>query len=155
MNNHNLTYHDRVNRFMSRVEIDPTTGCWLWQGEIKLNGYGECWCFGRREMAHQADFRELKREVLGQGQIIRHTCDNPRCCNPDHLLGGTQADNIRDKVLRSRQAKGESHGCAKLKSEDVLAIRASSLSQRSLARQFNVTQPLIGMIKRREKWTHI
>ena len=39
------------------------------------------------------------------GVVVRHTCDNPRCINPEHLIGGTRADNNRDRVERNRSAK--------------------------------------------------
>jgi len=42
--------------------------------------------------------------------IIRHSCDNVVCVNPDHLLSGTPNDNIQDSVKRNRRAKGDKHG---------------------------------------------
>lgn len=39
------------------------------------------------------------------GKAVRHTCDNPRCINPEHLLLGTWADNNRDRAERGRSAK--------------------------------------------------
>lgn len=39
------------------------------------------------------------------GVVVRHTCDNPRCINPDHLIPGTRADNNRDRAERNRSAK--------------------------------------------------
>lgn len=39
------------------------------------------------------------------GKVIRHTCDNTRCINPEHLLIGTRADNNRDRAERGRSAK--------------------------------------------------
>ena len=40
-----------------------------------------------------------------KGLVVRHTCDNPRCINPQHLIGGTIADNNRDRAERDRSAK--------------------------------------------------
>jgi hypothetical protein len=34
--------------------------------------------------------------------VIRHQCDTPPCCTPDCFLAGTQADNIRDAIIRRR-----------------------------------------------------
>lgn len=39
------------------------------------------------------------------GKCIRHTCDNPRCINPSHLILGSWADNNRDRAERNRSAK--------------------------------------------------
>jgi hypothetical protein len=49
--------------------------------------------------------------------IVRHTCDNPPCVNPAHLLVGTQADNALDMVKRRR------HGKEKLTPDMVREIR--------------------------------
>lgn len=40
-----------------------------------------------------------------KGVVVRHTCDNPRCINPEHLVAGTFADNNRDRAERGRSAK--------------------------------------------------
>ncbi|QGF19671.1 HNH homing endonuclease [Pectobacterium phage MA2] len=40
-----------------------------------------------------------------EGVVVRHTCDNPRCVNPEHLIGGTKADNNKDRADRGRSAK--------------------------------------------------
>lgn len=40
-----------------------------------------------------------------KGKVVRHTCDNPRCINPEHLLIGSRGDNNRDRAERGRSAK--------------------------------------------------
>ena len=89
-------------------------------------------------------------------EVVRHTCDNPPCINIDHLIGGTIADNMQDKVDRERQARGESHGSSKLTVNDVLRIRANTeLTRKELSEIYGVHQVTIGKILRREKWAHI
>jgi hypothetical protein len=39
----------------------------------------------------------------GEYPSTRHTCDNHWCINPDHILGGTQKDNIQDMWERGRE----------------------------------------------------
>lgn len=40
-----------------------------------------------------------------KGKVVRHTCDNPRCIEPTHLIIGTVADNNKDRAKRKRSAK--------------------------------------------------
>lgn len=60
-----------------------------------------------------------------EGVVIRHTCDNPPCINPDHLLSGTHADNAQDKVERGRVPcyKGERNNNCKLSDVEVEEIK--------------------------------
>jgi hypothetical protein len=57
--------------------------------------------------------------------FIRHSCDNPSCCNPKHLLIGTHPDNMRDKAERGRAPdySGDKGPNCKLTMEDVFWIK--------------------------------
>lgn len=84
-----------------------------------------------------------------------HTCDNPACVNVDHLVMGTQADNIADKVMKNRQAKGMRHGNAKLTELQVRGIREAIGTQRDIAKRFNISQATVHMIKSGKYWVGI
>ena len=51
--------------------------------------------------------------------------------------------------------KGIEHNLVKLTEEQVLEIRESNLTQRKLAKKYNINQSTISMIKNRKIWTHI
>ena len=91
--------------------------------------------------------------------MVRHTCDNPACVNPEHLLLGTMKDNTQDMMTRGRnrykEQKGEQIGNHKLSEEDVRAIRASKKTQVQLAKEYGVTQANISSILLRKTWKHI
>lgn len=104
---------------------------------------------------------KLGRPLLpGHAEVMRHTCDNPACIRLDHLIPGTHADNVRDKIERGRQAAGETHGRAKLNAVQVRFIRqynqrygASPLySQGALGKMFGLDRSTIGNIVRKEIW---
>ena len=60
-------------------------------------------------------------------EVVRHTCDNPRCINITHLLAGTRSDNMQDMFERNRQGDcrnfGTSNGRTVLDAVAVLDIR--------------------------------
>lgn len=39
---------------------------------------------------------------IPKGMVIMHTCDKPKCINPEHLALGTPGDNSRDMVAKKR-----------------------------------------------------
>ncbi|WP_363267018.1 HNH endonuclease [Cellulomonas sp.] len=75
--------------------------------------------------------------------IVRHRCDNPPCCNPEHLELGTQTQNVGDMVARARQARGRALPQTRLSDEQVSEIRAAVADgerQRAIAARFGITQ---------------
>lgn len=93
----------RAARFWQRVQVGDDDECWPWQGYLAKNGRGLTSLNNRTVQVHRLAYL-IARGVLPP--LLRHTCDNPPCCNPRHLIAGTQAQNIQDKVDRGRQATG-------------------------------------------------
>lgn len=73
--------------------------------------------------------------------VVRHTCDNMRCINPDHLIGGTQSDNMKDRSLRGRSPRTQPTK-RKLTFEAAESIRASytlGLTMKALSEAYGVS----------------
>lgn len=100
------------HKVLSFVESD-TNKCLLYPF-LTNDGYGDIQYRMEGKVQHMRAHRlvyQLKHNcILTKDDIIRHTCDTPACCNPRHLLCGTHADNVQDKVNKGRQAKGKTNG---------------------------------------------
>lgn len=132
---------------------------------LNKGGYYRSWCRSTRrlELLHRviyADFHCMSLADIA-GIVIRHTCDNPRCINPDHLIPGTQIDNIADRVLRGRSAtlRGESNPKSALTNADVEYIRRVYVKNKrglraSLAEKFNVSPATISDIISNRSWNN-
>ncbi|WP_176218048.1 HNH endonuclease signature motif containing protein [Novosphingobium sp. B1] len=77
------------------------SSCWEWRGKVSHNGYGQFEHKGRSWRAHRYAYTLAKGDIP-PGMMVLHSCDNRRCCNPDHLRIGTAKDNWRDAFERNR-----------------------------------------------------
>ena len=131
---------------------------WPWTAGRNVKGYGSFSVDGKSCPAHRVAF-ELTHGPIPEGQVVRHKCDVPGCCNPAHLELGTTADNNRDRDERGRGAKGGARGHARLTDEQVVEIRAryaaGGVSLRVLAMDYPVSFVVIGKIVRGETWKHV
>jgi hypothetical protein len=98
---------------------------------------------------------------MGEGMQACHHCDNPRCCNPDHLFEGTPADNMRDKTEKGRgrsispKLKGEEHGRAVLSEADVIDIWNNRPHCKAMADRYGVHKTTAYKIMHRMIWQHV
>lgn len=144
-----------VARFWSRVEVRKRNQCWPWRYGSTKDGYGE---YRIGDSSGDVSSRVAYRIATGpipNGMVVRHTCDNRLCCNPSHLVIGTHADNVADRVARGRSAKGESHGKSVLNEMLVRVIRSSPLSDKYFADRLGVHEDTIRDVRSRKTWSHV
>lgn len=120
---------------------------------------GGCWIPLNRKFNKEGYPNGLHRRVFKQfvcpiptGACIMHSCDNPSCINPAHLNPGSHTDNFRDMTDKGRRAQGENNGRAKLTARQAKAIRKSEDSVSSLARKYQVSRRVIGLIRQGKIW---
>lgn len=85
--------------------------CWLWIGAFDNAGYpkmGLRWKSGKKKGkartagAHRMAIVAFKNRRMTTKMVGKHLCNNTACCNPDHLLGGSQKSNVKQSVKQGR-----------------------------------------------------
>lgn len=110
-------------RFWAKVQ--KTDGCWLWTAATS-DGYGmiakERPFVGAASLRANRVAYELHYGPIPTGEKVRHTCDVPACVRPDHLILGSQADNMQDASERERFPNQHKTHCAQGHSLENAAI---------------------------------
>lgn len=86
--------------------------CSLWRGPLCKKGYPETKIHQKNVRAHRYiwEFVNGRKLKPWPEEVVMHTCDNPACVNPEHLVAGTQSENIQDMYR-----KGRGHSPSKFK----------------------------------------
>lgn len=113
---------------LSRTTIKDN-GCWDWTKTKDSKGYGHVHKSskdaGRRTFkSHRIAWVQWNGEIPNN-MLVLHKCDNPACCNPDHLFLGTYQDNYDDCRNKGRVRTGINHQYAKLNVEKIVEILSS------------------------------
>lgn len=148
------TLEEAWSQYIVRGGVDE---CWEWQGPMQGWGYGALSFQGQKFGAHRVAY-ELHNGPIPDGMQVCHTCDNPPCCNPSHLFLGSNDDNVRDRTLKGRSARGERVHNAKLTRKDVVKIRSlvqAGVSRQEIAKRYGITDGYVGRLARRKAWRHV
>jgi hypothetical protein len=158
-----------MQRFWNKVDKTPGQGhdlvygywCWIWTASKDRSGYGFFRFEGKMERAHRVSWY-LKHGKWPEKQI-NHLCCNPSCVNVYHLEDVNHKENMDYMIKLGRHGRiaprGINHGRVKLTEDQVYRIRTEhrnrNVSQRELAKKYNVSQSHISDIVNRERWKHI
>ena len=152
---------DIHERFWSKVNVGQCWECWDWMASTDHGGYGRFGLDGRTSAAHRIAWQLVEGD-LPDGMRVCHHCDNPGCCNPEHLFVGTDLDNARDRDKKGRGnpgwIAGEGHPNAKLTEDDVRFIRKlfdDGANRKDIATFFGVSGSTIDIIGARKTWKHV
>lgn len=134
-------------------------GCREWTGWRDDGGYGRIAVNRRMRPAHVVAWETANGRSVPPGMVIRHSCDNPPCVEPGHLILGSQAQNVADMFARGRcDRTGERNNSAKLTAESVQAIRAKHAvgqSVSSLSREYGISESQVKNIVTRKQWKEV
>lgn len=146
-------------RFWEKVDVLGWNECWNFKG-YKEKGYGGFHFMGRPILAHRMAYL-LRNGDIPEGLYVCHTCDNPSCCNPNHLFTGTQLENMRDASKKKRfpDRRGGNHNLAKLTDDQAKEIRLKykpyRYTAKMLAKEYSVAIPTIKGILNGYSYVHV
>ena len=123
---------------------EPNSGCWLWEGYCNPDGYGQRKINGKSIRMHRLSF-ELYNGGIPANLHVLHRCDNPMCCNPEHLFLGTHSDNMKDMWSKGRHVRPKPGVGGKLTVEQVEEIRKreGTISGLALSKEYPVNSQTI------------
>jgi hypothetical protein len=94
-------------RFLSKVIIPgDRNACWEWLGGTTKHGYAQLSGVRLNRLAYM-----MFNGNLIEGLVVMHTCDNRICVNPNHLIQGTQKQNMQDCSLKKRNHQQKKTHC--------------------------------------------
>src|SRR5690606_16765424 len=140
------------------ASVDRSAGdnsCWLWKGAC--GPYGRVKINGVLYLAHRVATAITRGTDLSDVLVLRHTCDNPPCCNPSHHEPGDYVDNVADMLARGRgnPLRGQAHPMSAANDDLVRAIKQSKLSGRKAAEHFGVSYGMVANIRSGRRWAHV
>ncbi len=149
----------------SKVDKRGEDECWNWKGFINHDGYGRTWINDYGYFAHRVIYNLVYPNVItlnapkttDEFGFLLHTCDNPSCCNPKHLIVGTHKDNMEDKVRKGRSPDftgGRAPRCklTMVQAREARALRQTGISVRELAKKFEISLPSMKTLLRGDSY---
>jgi len=127
--------------------------CWNWKDSTN-NKYCKIRYGSENYYVHRMSYMIFKGPI-SYGLLVRHTCDNPGCVNPNHLILGSHSDNINDMCQRGRHV-----GNKKLTIKEVIEIKIALKSSyhglvKELAVKYDVVPMAISLIKANKRWSWV
>lgn len=150
-----------TERFMATPVKTTNGGCCEWGGPTWPSGYGGVVVpsAGRIYTHRLAVLLDERR--IPDGAWICHDCDNPPCCNPQHLYVGDALSNARDRERRGRGrrrgARNRIHADRLSESDiqEIRRLRSTGMVQRVIAERYGISQPDVSRIVNHKTWTDV
>ena len=126
--------------------------CLEWVGNwLSHNGYGRLTFKRKKLLTHRIAYEAYKGPVP-PGMQVMHSCDNRRCCNPDHLSIGTGQDNTNDRKAKDRLG-------FKINTAQALEIKRLVIDEKrtraEVAKVFGLAPYTVGRIVSGKRWAHL
>ncbi|RPI56443.1 MAG: hypothetical protein EHM49_00175 [Deltaproteobacteria bacterium] len=135
---------DLAQILLSRVQIDPESHCWLWEGKSLELGIGQ-----KRFSVTRLSYATFVGDVP-KGKLVCHVCDRRNCISPTHMYLGSYKSNRDDaEVSEHLQKEGG------LSENKVRLVKLSFLKgklTKEISKEFGVPEGLLEWARRKVCW---
>lgn len=108
---------EQIKDFWSKIRKTET--CWIWSSYTNKAGYGVYGMNKTRYIVPRVMYF-IQHGDVNPYLMVCHKCNNPICCNPDHLYLDVASGNTQYSYDSGRKPLiGVEHGMSKLTSTDV------------------------------------
>lgn len=149
-----------VRRFYAKT-IHKDNGCREWTGAFSDSLYGTFSVLGKTRLVHRFAYK-LHKGDIPNGMLVCHKCDNPKCCNPDHLFLGNASANMKDASDKGRLSnifvEGGGKKTSTLDKEKVLQIRmlaVKGVKVRDIGNIYGVKASVIRDVINKRTWKNV
>lgn len=155
---------ETIIKFKELIRVSDKDDCWEWLGSVdsSKHHYGEFRVDGKLYKSHRIAYELGSGVKLGEQELIRHICNNPKCNNYRHLIPGTDQDNADDKVRAGRSCRGVKSNMSKLKFDyqvleiyRILLNNVDNLTYKQIGSLYGLSRFSIGEIKAGKTWRHL
>lgn len=115
--------------------------CWPWKGKLNAKDGRPYFTVQGKRRPSYVYVQELHTgEMQREGIVVRHSCDNPICCNPHHLAWGNHQDNMNDMKERDR------HGVPKTVVRAIHRLSSEGRTQQDIANLYGISREAVSAI---------
>ena len=123
------------------IDMRGNDECWPWKGKVNAKDGRPYFTIDRkRRPSYVIVLEAFSGTKQTEGQVARHTCDNPICCSPHHLVWGTHQDNMDDMKERDR------HGLPKTVVRAIRGLLDNGRKHQDIAKLYGVSRETITAI---------
>lgn len=148
---------DEENRFWNFVCKLDSKSCWLWFGGYSSNCYPTFNMRNKTYLSSRIAYK-INNPIDLTDLLVCHSCDNPNCCNYNHLFTGTNKENKNDSIIKKRHNFGINNGNNKLNNEQIKTLRylySIDYPIKDLVKMFGINRRTICKIATSVTWKHV
>lgn len=123
--------------------------CWPFTLATNKDGRPYFRVGGKQLLAYRITYELVNGEGSLTGKVARHQCDNEVCCNPHHIIPGTQSDNVQD--MRERERHGLPHHVVRA----IRKLAAAGRSDSEIGDLYGLARNTVNEIRHKVKYDNV